>query len=67
MNHREPSAAEYLKVKRPYLRKRRRLHLDPPYAKVGRMIIYRQSDLDAFLEKHLQTPEREEKLNAQGE
>ena len=67
MNHREPSAAEYIKVKRPYLQKRRRLHLDPPYVKVGRMIIYRESDLDAFLEKHLQKPEAKMEPNAHEE
>ena len=57
MNHREAGAAEYLKVTRSYLRKRRRLRLDPPYAQVNRMIIYRQSDLDDFLEKHLRQPD----------
>ena len=57
MNYREAGAAEYLKITRSYLRKRRRLHLDPPYVQVNRIIIYRQADLDAFLEKHLQEPE----------
>lgn len=34
-----------------FLRKRRRLHLDPPFLRVGRSIYYRVSDLEDWLER----------------
>lgn len=37
----------------PWLRKRRRLGLDPPYMKIGKMVRYRREDIEAFLIDHL--------------
>jgi hypothetical protein len=34
-----------------FLRKRRRLHLAPPYLKCGRSVYYRVADLEAWLEQ----------------
>ena len=67
MNYREAGAAKYLTVTRSYLRKRRRLRLDPSYARVDRMIIYRQSDLDDFLEKHLRQPDVKSQAVGEGQ
>ena len=43
----------------PYLRKRRRLGLAPAFSKIGRMIVYSRSDLDAFLAAHRVDPQPE--------
>ncbi len=61
----EKGGAAYCGCKTPTLRKRRREGKGPPYIKIGRLVRYRQSDLDAFLEKHLQKPEAKKEPNAQ--
>ena len=40
----------------PWLRKNRRLETGPPFIRVGRMIFYRRSDLDAFIAAHRVEP-----------
>ena len=60
-------AATYVGLKPPTMRKWRRERKGPPYIKIGRLVRYRQRDLDAFLEKHLQKPETKKEPNAQGE
>lgn len=50
-----PDAADYLGVKIQTLAKWRSEGKGPPYFKLGtRKIVYRQRDLDAWLEKHAQ-------------
>ena len=56
-NFREKNAARYISLSRGWLRKRRRLRLEPAFIRVGKLIVYRKADLDAFLERHLQRPE----------
>lgn len=53
MNYREGQAAAYLSTSRAWLRKMRQLRAGPPYVRINRTIIYRKSDLDSFLEKHV--------------
>jgi hypothetical protein len=36
-----------------WLRKRRRLRLDPTYIRIGRMVRYRREDIESFLIDHL--------------
>ena len=40
----------------PWLRKNRRLKTGPPFIRVGRMVLYRRSDLDAFVAAHRVEP-----------
>ncbi len=40
-----------------WLRKRRRFRLPPVYARIGRMVYYRRSDLDEFFAAHRIEPE----------
>lgn len=49
-------ARQYLRVGRNTLLKFRRLGL--PFVKVARKVIYRKSDVDAFMEAHLVAPIR---------
>ena len=63
----DKGAATYIGLKPPTMQKRRRERKGPPYIKIGRLIRYRQSDLDAFLEKHLQKPEAKKEPNAHEE
>jgi len=46
-----PDAAEYLRIKVPTLEKWRLKGSGPAYIKVGRLIRYRQSALDDWLEQ----------------
>ena len=47
---REPEAAQYLGLSQAFLRASRRGRGDgPPYIRVGRAVLYRRADLDAFL------------------
>lgn len=46
----EREAADYIRLSRANLEKRRRRGQPPVYAKLGRRIIYETSDLDAFIE-----------------
>ena len=48
----EPEAAEYLNMSRPWLRLGRMRRNGPPYLKIGRSVRYDIRDLDAWLEKH---------------
>ena len=50
-------AATYVGLKPSTMRKRRREGKGPPYIKIGRLVRYRQRDLEEFLEQHLQKPE----------
>lgn len=45
-------AAAYLGVSVSYLNRLRSIGGSPVYAKVGRRVLYRQADLDAFLDQH---------------
>ena len=49
---REPDAARYLGLSRPYLKRARRLGTGPIFVRIDRAIRYRIADLDAFLEAH---------------
>lgn len=46
----EATAAEYLGLKVSFLQMRRHKKLLPVFYKLGRIVRYRKSDLDAFLE-----------------
>jgi Helix-turn-helix domain len=46
-------AARYLGLSKTYLDKLRCFGGGPRFAKVGRRVIYRTSDLDVWLEKHM--------------
>lgn len=46
----EPEAAEYLGMSRSFLRQSRMKGTGPIFIKLGRMIRYRLSDLNAFVE-----------------
>ena len=61
----EKVSATYIGLKPPTMRKRRREGKGPSYIKIGRLVRYRQRDLDAFLEEHLQKPEAKKEPNAQ--
>ena len=60
----ESTAAEYAAVSKALLRKLRKLGLAPKYIKASRRIIYRQSDLDEWLNAGLVEP-TEDKAVAQ--
>jgi len=47
---------DYLRVRKNTLLKFRRLGL--PFVKIARKVVYRRSDVDAFMEAHLVTPIR---------
>ena len=49
VNFDQEAAAAYLNVSTQWLESRRHDGLGPPFAKLGRRIIYRKSDLDAFV------------------
>lgn len=46
----EKEAAERLKMSLPWLRARRRDKLAPIFLKIGSRVLYRESDLSAFVE-----------------
>ncbi|MGC0141403.1 helix-turn-helix transcriptional regulator [Pseudactinotalea sp. Z1732] len=48
-----PQAAEYLGVANATLKTWRCRGFGPVYAKIGRSVVYRVSDLDDYLEDHL--------------
>ena len=48
----ERSAANVLSCSVALLRKWRLFHEGPAYCKIGRLVRYRQEDLNAFLEAH---------------
>ena len=49
----QEAAAAYLNVSTQWLENRRQDGLGPPFAKLGRRIIYRKSDLDAYVAQKL--------------
>lgn len=53
VNFDQDAAAAYLNVSTQWLESRRHDGLGPPFAKLGRRIIYRKSDLDAFVAQKL--------------
>jgi hypothetical protein len=53
INFDQDAAAAYLNVSKQWLESRRQLGDGPPFAKLGRRIIYRKSDLDAFVAERL--------------
>ena len=57
VNYRTPGAAKYMRVSTGKMIKDRREGRGPNYVKVDRVIIYRQLDLDLYLEQHLQKPQ----------
>jgi excisionase family DNA binding protein len=48
-------AAVYLGLSKPYLDKLRCFGGGPRFAKIGRRVVYRLRDLDAWLEQHLKS------------
>jgi len=48
-----PEAANYTKTSVPNLERKRLRGDGPPYAKIGKSVIYRRADLDAWLARHL--------------
>jgi hypothetical protein len=55
VNFDQEAAAAYLNVSTQWLENRRQDGFGPPFAKLGRRIIYRKSDLDAFVAQKLVT------------
>jgi hypothetical protein len=49
----EKAAAAYCGVSVSFLRKRRRLSWAPAYLRIGRRMVYRRADCDAFLHQHV--------------
>ncbi len=49
-------AMEYLKISRQTLLKLRTRDL--PYVKIGKKVLFRKSDIDAFMERHLVAPKK---------
>jgi hypothetical protein len=49
---REPDVTREYPFSAPWLRKRRRLHLPPAFVRIGRMVFYERSELDAFVKLH---------------
>jgi len=56
----EKEAAAYLGVSVSGMRKWRAHQCGPKYARFGKIIRYRQSDLDAFVQSRIVTPESPE-------
>lgn len=53
---REAGVTRQYKFSGPWLRKNRRLKTGPPFIRIGRMVFYRKSDLDAFVAAHKVEP-----------
>lgn len=49
---REPDAASYIGISRAYLRQARMHGRGPSFVRIGRAVVYRRDDLDAFLTAH---------------
>lgn len=54
----ERETASYIRLSPAWLRKRRRLGLDPAYIRLGRRIVYKRADLDALIQRGRIDPER---------
>ena len=50
-------ASEFIGCKPPLMQRWRRERKGPPYMKIGRLVRYRQRDLEEFLEQNLRKPE----------
>jgi len=48
-----PEAAAYTRMSVPVLERKRLLGDGPPYAKIGKSVIYRRADLDAWIASRL--------------
>ena len=53
---REREVTREYKLSGPWLRKNRRLKTGPAFIRVGRMVFYRRTDLDAFVVAHRVEP-----------
>ena len=53
---REPEVKRQYRFTGAWLRKNRRLKTGPAFIRVGRMVFYRRSDLDAFVAAHRVEP-----------
>ncbi len=49
---REPDAAAYVGLSRAYLRQARMYGRGPAFVRIGRAVVYRRDDLEAFLSQH---------------
>ncbi len=61
---REPEVKREYKFTGSWLRKNRRLKTGPPFVRLGRMVFYRRSDLDAFIAAHRVEPNRHDSHEA---
>ena len=50
-----PEAAEYLNLSTQFLERARHLGGGPCYVKMSRMVRYKRSDLDAFMQERIRT------------
>jgi hypothetical protein len=51
-NYNQKQAARYLGMSTSFLKQKRLDGAGPAYCRVGKRVIYRQEDLDNFLQKH---------------
>lgn len=56
---REKRSGKYIGMSYGWMRKSRREGTGPAFARLGRAIVYRKKDLDAFIEDRLQSTEGE--------
>lgn len=54
---REAGVEQEFGLSRAYLRKRRRLHLDPPFSRIGRMVLYDREQVVKFIRSHQVVPD----------
>ena len=62
---RTPEAADYLGLSTSLLEKMRIRGNGPRYAKLGRLVVYAISDLDAWVNEHKQTSTLDSLMNAE--
>jgi len=55
----ESQTAHYLNMSASFLRKARLKRTSPPYIKIGRVVRYRMSDLQEFVENRIVMPSNE--------
>ena len=63
---REPEVKRQYRFTGAWLRKNRRLKTGPPFVRVGRMVFYKRSDLDAFVTAHRVEPNNHGSHEAKG-
>jgi hypothetical protein len=56
-NYIEIEASKYLRLSPATLRRRRLLRQKPVWVKLGARVVYRKSDLDAFIQENVVEPE----------